>query len=122
MSVSAETIISAPSESYALSADQMRPRQPETCSFYSPLIKMLEGEILTLQMSQELTGMMLDRQRFIDLSTSRDIADRELYFGTPETNGNQRLIIVNGFTQYNPATENPWVAPIFEYWQNIFPP
>ena len=95
--------------------------QPESYRQFSPLTRMFEGQILALQMGEELTGTMAERQRFFNLERSNDVEDRNLFFGTPKTKGDKIIVMANGFVPYNFATENPLVEPLITYWQNFIP-
>lgn len=122
-----EALHTAPSEIYAQSAGHLMPVKengmtPEVNCFFTPGIRMLEGQILSLQSQMELTGTMLELRRFQGMERSNNKVERDLFTGTSEKSGDKKIIMVNGFVPYNVATENPLVAPIYEFWQKVFPP
>lgn len=129
-----ETGSSAPSFQIAPSADQSWDNIP-AYSPYEPYLQMqergsrlfagitslvqpaLEQQIRMLAMTDELHGTGAELQHFELLRYS----DPSLYYGRPETQGNKRIIMANGFTPYNPVTENVFAAPVMGIYQELLP-
>lgn len=129
-----ETVSSAPSSQIAPSADQLwnnllayNPFEPYLqmqemgSQLFAGVISVIEPvavqQIRTLEMTDELLGTGAELQRFELLKYS----DPSLYYGTPETRGNKRMIMANGFSPYNPMTENVFATPVMSFYQDLLP-
>lgn len=83
----------------------------------SILIPVAEQQLRTIEMTNEIVGMSAELQRFELLK----YLEPSLYCGAPSTRGHKQIIMANGFSPYNPMTENVFVAPTMRFYQNMIP-